>query len=376
MITIPMQKFENIFFSNNFQSFLKSQAGKMSYMNAFSLTQSVYRKMEKEKLKLNENNIKKITEKIHKLLQTVKNREIFGPNTKIILFTHKEEKFNNEGIIEKIYYRSGGRKENVLINAKGVEMENGKNVVKEKVLNTIKKTKGNTTIFFAGHGSAENWAFSNNHIDNLNHSLKTDPYRISYKELGNALIESGNIKNFNIVGDTCFGYDYIQNLFSYIESKGVKEKPYISISAANKEKGSWGVSGFIEYLREKTGLKWGKSINSFLTKGLFNSFNKGEPATVGDFLKAEGKIWKREDPAIFIGNPDQYNNEEKKVIKNSKSQQQKIKNAPIYTEYPDLSSDELQPVKKDKPTRKNKHKAKDFLEISKLKNKENYERLA
>ena len=50
-------------------------------------------------------------------------------------------------------------------------------------------------------------------------SFKYDPKTINYRELGDALIESGNIREFNILGMTCLAYNYLENLFEYLEEK-------------------------------------------------------------------------------------------------------------------------------------------------------------
>jgi len=296
LITISMPEFKKIFFSQTFQNFMEKQANKMSYMNAFSLTQAVYRKLEREKKALTEESIETTTESIFEQWERVGQRELFGPNTQLILFTHKEKRFDNKEILDKIYYRSGGKKENILVNAKGVEMEGGKNVMKERVLKAIRNSKGSTTILFTGHGSPENWSFSANQANMLDQSLKPHPSSINYQELGDAIIASKNIKNINLVGDACFTYDYILNVFRYLESKGVIKKPYASISSSNKAKYGW---------------IGGKELDSRLLEALYNVSKEGKSIRVHHFFKAEAHIWRYEDPALFIGNPEKYKMEEK-----------------------------------------------------------------
>jgi|GEM_PF-4213499 len=288
LITIPYDKFLEIFFSRSFQNFLQDKAGRISYMNAFSIAQSAYRLIAREGRMPGDTEIEKAVNHIWDEHERVKTRELFGPNTKLILFTHEGERFSNEDDLEKIYYRSGGKKENILADAKGVKISpDGKNIMKEKVLAAIRKAKtGPVTVLFDGHGSPENWAFAANTTDALNHELDTQPYSINYRELGDALIASGNIGNFNIIGSTCFAYDYLLNLFGYLESKGVKQKPFVSVSAANKAQYGWGR---------------GKVLDSKLLEAMYHSSEDGKPITVQDFYESEGKLWRDEDPALFIG---------------------------------------------------------------------------
>ncbi len=289
LISIPMFEFKAIFFNKSFQSLLRGQSGQMNYMNAISLSQAVYRELKEHDLPINEINVENSGKSILEQWEKVENRELFGPSTKLILFTHEGIFFNNKSILRDIYYRSGGKKGNILANEKGPEMKNGKNLAKERILKAIIKSKGPTTILFNGHGSPENWGFSKNQVDDLDHSLENHPNSIDYMELGNALIASGNIKNINLIGDTCFAYDYVLKLYAYLESKGISEKPYIAITSANKERYGWTVNG-----RD-------------LLLGSMNSVSiSGKPITVKHFFEAEALMYRHSDPALFIGKSEQY----------------------------------------------------------------------
>lgn len=315
---VILTDFADVFFTGSFQEILEQNLGKFTYMNAFSLAITVREKLQRENKNINDENVKEAARGILNHWERIKTRELFGPNTKLILFTHEEPQFKNEEIIAKIYKRSGGKDENILHNEKGVKMTK-KELVLEKVkqwhaknggdlnenylnrisgtsdelnltkiltLYAIANTKGNTTILFDGHGSPENWAFAQNQADNLNHSLESKPRSINYKELGDALIASNNIENFNLIGATCYSYDYLINLFGYMESKGEKRKPYLSISTSNKGKPSW------------NGLD---DLGSLFLNALYKSSQERKPMLGEAFFKAEGLVADHEDPAIFIG---------------------------------------------------------------------------
>lgn len=274
MISIPQNQFFNILFSANFQKEIQKKTGQITWMNVFSLVHATYRDIEKNKLDINEKNINDSITKILKKWDETLNREIFGPNTNLILFEHEDNKFDdNLTILDKVYYPSGGKKENVLANERGMKIANRKvaekaaenwhlkhggtinkeyldkllrdkqnfNLAKIMTLYAIANAKGPTTIFFNGHGSPENWAFSANEANNLSRTMDKSDKNISYQELGDTLIASKNIKEFNILGGTCFAYNYILNMFGYIESMGISDKPNVSITAANKDR--YGING-------------------------------------------------------------------------------------------------------------------------------------
>jgi len=89
------------------------------------------------------------------------------------------------------------------------------------------------------------------------------------------------------VATTCHGYDYIENLFKYLEEKNVKEKPAVCISSANKD--ALGYGG-------------GTVLDSILLEAVYEESQDGKPIQVEDFFKAEHRVWRKEDPSIKIGN--------------------------------------------------------------------------
>ena len=190
--------------------------------------------------------------------------------------------------VEQWHSRWGGAPKGKYLNSllQGAGANDELNRSKILTLYSIANVSADTTILFDGHGSPENWAFSENQAEQLDRSLSPKGSTINYQELSDALIESGNIGKVNLIGSTCYSYDYFINLFSYLESKGIKEKPRVSITAANKERSGWG---------------GGLEIDSRLLEALYLESEKGKPINVGHFYRAEGRVWQHEDPALFVG---------------------------------------------------------------------------
>lgn len=278
---------KDVFFSAPFESFLKTQTGKINFMNAFSLAQSIRRELSLANQPVNDENIGAQLNKIPARLKKAMAREVIGPGTKLILFTHEEGTFQNDEILEKLYQRNGGKSKNILMSGKGLEMKDGKNQTKERLLKTIRDAKeGRTTILFSGHGFSENWSFSTDHHPEIDRSLENHPHNLSYRELADALIDSGNIENINLIGACCYSYDFFRNLFDYLASIGVQKRPALCISFANKGKPSLGM---------------GEEMQDPILDAIYSLTEKDQPVQGKHFLEAEGlpAIWKNNDPAIF-----------------------------------------------------------------------------
>ncbi len=298
LFTIPQHFFDQVYFSAPFQKTLKKAVGGMTYMNSFSLAHVTYRFLLKRQMPINDKNIEKALKKVFGHREKIKDYVIIGPDTKFILFTHEEYATDNNLIIQNIFKAAGGKEKNILANVKGLKIENGENLNKKAILDAIRSAKtGEITLMFDGHGSPENWAFSANNPDDMNRSVLGDPRTINYRELGDALIESGNIRNFNLVSFTCRSYSYFQNLFNYLEQiKGFKAKPKFAFSAGNKERSSYGkkVPGEItSYFLD--------IIAHFIKKGLIK---KDQPVKIKDLWMVEGLVYRAEDAAFFVEGDD------------------------------------------------------------------------
>jgi len=281
-ISIPKGGFTDIVLSPVFQSFLQSRSGKISYAQVFSYAHVIYRKLDQIEEPLKNEFIEMALKEIRESEESAKNREIFGPNTKLVLFTHQETRYSNREWLENVYYRSGGRPENILYEGKGERIQEGKNEVKKSVLKAIQDSHGDLTVVFNGHGNKFHWALSGDQLDSFIDSKNT----INYEELGDALIASGNIENINLLGTSCFAYDYLINLFAYFESKGETQKPRISISGANKDRLNRG---------------FGEHVDPLIMDQIYGIKSDNEPIRVEDFVSIQSAVWEYQDPAIFVG---------------------------------------------------------------------------
>ncbi|MBI2639073.1 hypothetical protein HYW83_05795 [Candidatus Peregrinibacteria bacterium] len=300
LINIPLDAFRRILYCQPFQNILRRYVRRISWMNAFSLAQGTYESLKAQGMQdaeMTDQRIQEIAEKMMNGMDRVRNRELFGPNTKLILFTHEEAQFDNDFILERLYFKRGGRKENT-VSAKGVRLDkNGKNIEKERTLEAIRRSKGSTTVLFSGHGSPENWGFARNQSFALNRNLDPSPDTINYRELGDALMVSGNMENMHLIGATCYAYDYFMNLFKYLRERGCKQQPYVSISAANKAKPAYGFDPF-----SKQEIINDVFLNAVDQVTLAEGRSQA-PIVVDDVFKAESQVWRKTDPEVFIGTP-------------------------------------------------------------------------
>lgn len=299
--SINTRVFERIYFSQAFQEPLRGHVetypGEFTFMYAMSLAQAVYRDLIKNHHLISPKSIEETTSQLLDEREQIKGREVFGPDTKLILFMHGEKRFSKDSILDNMYGRSGGTEDNILCAVQGFKSEEkGINLNKKRVLDAIRgATEGPVTLAFSGHGSAENWAFEKNLPGLLNRNIYGDELSINYRELGDALCESGNLANFNLLGFTCHGYDYLQNLFDYLEHvKGVTERPYFAFSSANEDRVSYGQ---IERVRRASDSK----ISSQFLNSVHSVTTDGEAVKVQDFwnAEAEDKLWHFQDAAFF-----------------------------------------------------------------------------
>lgn len=322
-ITISKESFGLIFFSNSFQEAIKKKSWEITWISVFSLVHAVHRNIELQNGKKDEQTIKTVISKILEKLDKIKWYELIWPNTQIILFTHEWKEFNNEKIIDNMLVHAWVSKDKIL-SVKWVKMvskeeisqyikawhkrywweidkkylddltkdnkDNKYNIEKIMTQYAIAHSKWSTTLIFAWHWTPEFWAFSQNLPSNLKNSLEQSESTINYTELWDALIYSDNIENINLLWFTCSAYDFIQNLFAYLESKWVIKKPRISISEANNRK-NW-----FSNLDDKS------KTNDYLMDAMIENTKQGSPMTVATLLSAEWDIYIKEDPALLVWN--------------------------------------------------------------------------
>jgi len=135
--------------------------------------------------------------------------EILNNKKNIIVFTNEE--FGDKDIITFALRRNVPSES--IINFKGEK--------KQDFLKAIKESGGETVIWFLGHG----WK--------TELELSVNEY-INYTELGDALIERGNIPEVILIIDSCLGNDFARNLKDYLTgSRGECDFPLV-ITSANK----------------------------------------------------------------------------------------------------------------------------------------------
>lgn len=274
-------------------SFLKqlrlfAKGRKITYINMISFARAALRTSQKSKESLSS-----VAKAVFSKLGSAWDQEIIGPESKLILLSHEEFRGAQDNIKAELFLKSGGKPENITAALDGLKMVGEKNQNKAEALAKIRESQSKTLIILHGHGSPENWAFARNKSDQQEHSTEGIEHTINYKELAQALKESKNpIENFNLLIEACYSYDYIANLYAYLETLGIKGRPSLVITAANKDSPSFG----------PTNIK----LQSWLLEKLRQVIRPGEPLKVKDFFMAESnfELWRMEDPSLFIGSQE------------------------------------------------------------------------
>lgn len=258
----------------------------------------------------------RISSSVKEIIDTRKefeNTELLGPSTKNFIIATNDEKYVvdkkevnrfQEAEITTLGLDSGVDEKAII---KGLNGPNAKN----KILDNVKDSKGDTTIYFSGHGGPEHqWLGSgtvgSERSDDLRNSLA-----ISYLELGEKLAqrsENGEkLTNVKIIINSCYSYDFAKNLYSYLGSQNVKEFPII-ITATNNQQLAYGrpENNPLDYNGEK--------IYDHKLYAIKSTKSTGKALTMKDVYKSEGKkeFFTLEDSAVFI--PSQYNAKKVNVI--------------------------------------------------------------
>ncbi len=297
LITTNQQRFEKVFFSDAFRSVIEQHVDTDTpWMRMFSLAQAIERRLQIQDMELTDENIATVAQELLHLKEKTDTRELLGPHTKVILFTHKEKRFKNDAIYAMLR-RAGVPEKNIIVNVKGTLIKNGKNVQKQAVLDALRDSRlqgQDVTVLFSGHGFAENWFFDNNkRPDNVDHDASYKlPRSINYDEMAQALIDGGNITRTNMIGLACYAYDYLQNMSSTLKECDIAQRPYVSISTANKSVAGF---GFGNANRPQS------DVDSMLLNALYESVPPGQPILLKDVYKAEAALWKFQDAGIMLG---------------------------------------------------------------------------
>ncbi|MFH1848968.1 MAG: HEAT repeat domain-containing protein [archaeon] len=215
---------------------------------------------------------------------------ILGKSTYLIHFTHDEKRshldvFSNENI--ENFARARGVTKVADSNLKGADSKN-------TIRRLIRDSRGDTVIWFHGHGGKESWGLSEPPAE-VEKTKGLRPEMIHYSELGDDLFERNlneNISNVIIIADTCLSYDYASNLLDYLKNvKRMREFPAI-ITVTNK--GRYGSS-----ILDITKLE--KGVTSVFLESVKNlGISAGSPLRGGDIYEAETANFEHQDLAVFF----------------------------------------------------------------------------
>jgi hypothetical protein len=210
-------------------------------------------------------NIKNAVDLIINEREDFSKREILGPSTYYIPFTHNEVSFSNEEMVARA--KSFG-----VTNFAGTDFKGQEH--KGNILRSISESrdKGLTTIHFQGHGSPTLLGLS----PPLGTFEEKDELRlpdaISWLEMGEALEERGDLLEVTILVDTCNGYSQIKKTLEYLSARGITELPTV-ITSSNRGSYGW-----------ENRFNWGLDRVPTDKKGLTGSdiLNIVEPASYED----------------------------------------------------------------------------------------------
>jgi hypothetical protein len=289
-LTVNRFEFDTVMKSTAFKHYLSETAPEdMNIGQSFSIIKAVIHRLHGQAVEIDETHIATALESIHTARQRHRTAILMDADTKLILATHRERRFDNEDIIN-MFERAGLSRANILASVKGIELNaQGQNTQKITLLDAIKNAKsGRHTVVFSGHGTREALWLSDGAQPTTTDQLANDPRSISYEELGAALIESENVTNIRILGMSCLSYDFMMNLNAYLAEhlpEARKNERPIMISAANRNSLSSG-GGFY--------------LDARFLSAVRERHQQGQPLRLQDFMDAESRLMMTEDPAIFV----------------------------------------------------------------------------
>ncbi len=238
----------------------------------YSLGLSAYRLLKRYNLEINDTNITQAIDLVLKKREETAPQSVFSKGRKVINLAHIHTE--PELDLKQITYleqRAGVEHEDI-ISHKGPD-------TKQQALKDISGSTGRLTILFNVHGSPNHLWLSSGEVGSETLDNLANPLAISYKELGDALIQRGDAGEVIILIEACRSYNFCFNLLNYLSDQGVT-KPPIVVSSGNLDSSSYR----------------GVFIKSLTT---VHSQHVG-PLTMRDVFEAEGESFKLEDSAIFV----------------------------------------------------------------------------
>ena len=218
-------------------------------------------------------NIKKATKEILQIREEIADKPIIDSQTNVISTIDPETEVYPE---ERLFSSELLREfiEDCGVEEQKLKFFEGSESSKEPFLNSISKSEGKTTIWFNNHGRIEEQRL-------------IESTTVSYKELGEKLIERGNLDEVTIIFDSCFSYDFKNNLYNYL--KGRKD-----------ELGDFGTPNIITGTNR---LQLGYSrigVGSPFLASLEQVKPKGEPLTYQDLYDSEEYYFYLQDMSTSI----------------------------------------------------------------------------
>ncbi|MBI2572777.1 hypothetical protein HYV86_02870 [Candidatus Woesearchaeota archaeon] len=232
--------------------------------------------------------IARVTSEIINERETFSNREIIGEHTYYIPITHEEEMFSNSEMV--ILARDSGTAQVADQSLKGDQDLDKTREIKRRFLDLVRESGDKspiTTIHFNNHGGPDHQWLSSGQAGVQNSDDLHRPEAISYVELGDTLMQRGELERVNIIIDSCYSYDFKERLYGYLQQQGATNLPTI-ITETNRGQLGWG-SVFNEAIKEVAQPRkpiTGKEIlaieaKTFTTQDL--SVSQPKAGTVRDF---------------------------------------------------------------------------------------------
>ncbi len=262
----------------------QEQTKDMDFANQYSVAMTTDRLVRRSGKEQNAATRGEALTEIMKQRDAFENYHILDEETYYIPITHEEDQFQNDDMIQ-IARESG------VTNIANQELKGSTDIektksVKAEFLTYVKESdeKGKTTIHFNNHGGPNNQFLSSGQAG----SAKSDDLHrqdaISYVELGDSLLERGNLGEVTIIIDSCYSNDFKNNLYSYLGEKRSTTLPII-ITETNRGQVGWSDES-------KSGSKFGNAI--------YYVHTPGKPLTGADIFKVESETFTRQDLSVTI----------------------------------------------------------------------------
>lgn len=261
------QVLSQVYFDEHFQD----QTTDLDFANQYSIALTAQRYFKRAGVEATPENIQEVTDLILKQRENFAEHIILGEDTYFIALTHEQRIFDNDRMIK--FAEDAGVDDVAPSDLKGSE-------AKERFLDNVIDSgiKGKTTIHFNGHGGPNHIWLAHGEAGEEVSDEMSRPEAISYVELGDALIERGNLEEVDLMIDSCFSNDFKNNLYAYLHENDVTEMPIV-ITETNR-----GSVGYTE---------------TFMP-ALENSHESGTPLTGADIYEVESETFARQDLSVTM----------------------------------------------------------------------------